>query len=106
VEKEGVKSFGPWLRRIRESRGISASKMSRELDCAWSHYHAIEKGAYGAFRDYDRLRKIAELLDVRPIEVYSRAGALPPDLGDLLREEFGQWLEFRWTPLSAAEQAG
>ena len=84
------KTFGPWLRKRREERGISASRMTRELGMAWSHYHSMEKGTYGAPRDYARLKKIARLLQIPVVKVYEQAGALPPDWKKLARQALSE----------------
>jgi transcriptional regulator with XRE-family HTH domain len=83
------RAFGEFLRSTREKRGVSASRMSRELGMAWSHLNQIEKGVFGPPREYARLRKMAEILDVPVVEIYRRAGALPDEWLELAREEFG-----------------
>jgi hypothetical protein len=83
------------MKTKREAKGISASKMSRELEMAWSHYHAMEKGAYGAPRDFERLGKIADILDESRLVVYAKAGMLPPDFAELVVKEVDDFLMFR-----------
>lgn len=104
MAEEGDRTFGPWMRKIREEKGISASKLSRQLEMAWSHLNSIEKGTYGPPRDYDRLRKIAEILEIPVVEVYRRAG-VPVDeiLGLLIDYVVKKLLELAANPLGASQ---
>lgn len=86
-----VKSpFGAWLASHRADAGITKTRMAAALGMAWSHYCKLEKDQVGPPRDYGRLQLLAEELDLPVVEVYERAGALPPDWLELARLELAR----------------
>lgn len=87
-------SFGSWLRRGRNRRGLSQVALARELHLSPSFLSKVERGA--ARLSEDSLEALAAVLGEPTQVVTLRAGLLPERLAAAVRarpEEFLAWVE-------------
>lgn len=88
----GNESFGGWLRSQRQARGLSQAQVAESIGCSTSFLSRVEADAKtpGA----ERLISIAETLGQDPEKLQLRAGAIPRELLDTVRqhpESFLRW---------------
>jgi len=80
-------TYGSYLRRVRESRGISQRELSRQLGISPAYLNDIEKDKRNAPRTEITV-KAAKLLDIHEVELFDLAGAsketVAPDIKDFL----------------------
>jgi len=65
VNKIGIK-----IRKLRENRGISQSRMATDLDMSQSYYCKIEKD--DSKLSVNQLFEICEILSINPISIFNQ----------------------------------
>lgn len=82
--------FGPWLRELREARGLSIRAAAAEMRTSYSKLQKLESGGRVRPPSSEMMTAIAALYGVPVEEVLEQAGFhvdVPPDLKDALRCE-------------------
>jgi len=68
--------FGSYLRKQRESRGISVNEIARQVGISGAEMSRVERGVRQKINPY-LLRKLAPILGVDILRLMKRAGFLP-----------------------------
>jgi transcriptional regulator with XRE-family HTH domain len=90
------KSFGEWLKTVRESRGLSQRRLAAAVGVTPGYVWQVEKGTAPVPTD-DKLERLSAALGETIDTVFSHAGRIPPDLLQALQSD----TEFRWKILRA-----
>ncbi len=90
--------FGPFLKKLREEKGLSIKKLSPKLDVTYSYLSKIENGHSRPSDQF--IEKLAKTLNHDKEELMIKAGKIPDDVLKIisnnpekaiayLRSEFG-----------------
>jgi len=72
-------SFGAYIRRKREAKGIPMNEFARQLDISPAYWSRIEREMEKPPKD-DLIKRAAEILGEDPDEAFIEASRLPPDM--------------------------
>lgn len=72
-------SFGAYIRRKREAKGIPMNEFARQLNISPAYWSRIEREMEKPPKD-ELIRGAAELLGENPDEAFIEASRLPPDM--------------------------
>ncbi|MFM9107932.1 MAG: helix-turn-helix domain-containing protein [Chloroflexota bacterium] len=82
IEQPG---FGPALRRLRESRGLSKANVARRCNVDPSHVTRLEQSERGVSRDLvDKLARALDASHGEELELMREAGFLSPETAQVL----------------------
>jgi phosphoenolpyruvate phosphomutase len=88
VAKERDRTFGEFIRGLREERSIGQRQLARVLGISPSYLNDIEKNKRLAPRT-EIIQAIAEILQANPNEIFDLAGksknSVPPDIAEIIR---------------------
>ncbi len=90
-------TFGTILKKIRKSKGIGIKKLSSHLNISHSYISKLENNKSLPSEEF--IRKISEIFEYDKEELMIRAGRLPEDILNILREnpkEATQYLRNRF----------
>ncbi len=89
-------SFGSFLRRIRRSKQVTQRELAVKIGVNFTYLSKVENDTPG-FRSLseEKLRKIADALDVDADEVIVRSGKIPTDVKRILVDDFSLVKEIR-----------
>lgn len=90
-------TFGAILRRIRKNKGIGIKKLSSQLNITHSYISKIENNKSLPSEEF--IGKISEIFEYDKEELMIRAGRVPEDILNILREnpkEAAQYLRNRF----------
>ncbi|MEN9784791.1 MAG: hypothetical protein RLZZ299_55 [Pseudomonadota bacterium] len=85
-------AFGPWLRQMRQARGLRQQELADHLGVSAAHLSRVESGEKRLSEE--ALARVAGMLGMDPDEVALRAGVVPPSLRELIvqrPEAFRAW---------------
>lgn len=85
------RSFGDYVRSVRQQREISLRKMAQMMDVSFAYLSRVERGLHPPPTE-DRCRQMAEILDVDPDDLISRAGRVPRDVAEIIRSDPVSWV--------------
>lgn len=77
-------SFGQFIRKTREEKGIQMNDFARQLEISPAYWSRIERGMEKPPKD-ELIRKAAEILGISADDAFVEASRLPPDI----REDVG-----------------
>ena len=87
-------SFGSWLRANRQTRQQSQRHLAIQLDISPSHLSRVESDEKPLSET--ALKRLAQVWALDPVTVQLRAGSIPPEFLDRIRERpeaFQNWAE-------------
>ena len=82
----GREMFGAFIRREREGREIGLREMAKKIGVSPTYLSKVERDEFSPPAE-DRVRKIAEILDLDPDELLARAGKVSSDLTEIIRRQ-------------------
>ncbi len=77
-------SFGTLLKSLRKKRDLSIKNLSKHLNVNYTYISKMENGR--SLPSKDILSKIADIFNYDKEELFIRAGKMPEDIIDILRE--------------------
>src|SRR4030095_16369080 len=80
----GRQKFGAFIRREREAKGIKLSEMARQIGVSPTFLSKVETENWKPSED--KLRKIADVIVCNADELVARAGRVPSELADIIRQ--------------------
>ena len=84
MKKEIDKSFGLFLKELRKGKGVSIKKLGSQLDINYSYISKLENSH--TLPSEDLIKKIATIFDYDEEELMLRAGKIPDDIIEILRD--------------------
>ena len=76
--------FGAYIRSVREERKVGLREMARKIGVSPTYVSKVERDEFAPPAE-DKVRKIAEILEMDPDELLSRAGKVSSDLTEIIR---------------------
>ena len=76
--------FGAYIRSVREERKVGMREMARKIGVSPTYVSKIERDEFAPPAE-DKVRKIAEIFEMDPDELLSRAGKVSSDLAEIIR---------------------
>ena len=101
----GKEPFGAFIRRQRLAKGIGLREMAKMIGVNPTYLSKVERDEFAPPAE-DRVKSIAELLDLDPDELLARAGKVASDLTEIIKRrprEAGIFLRTTGARLSAEE---
>lgn len=101
----GKEPFGPFIRRQRQAKGIGLREMAKMIGVSPTYLSKVERDEFAPPAE-DRVKSIAEVLDLDPDELLARAGKVASDLTEIIKRrprEAASFLRTRGARLSADE---
>jgi len=92
MKKSGKKSFGSLFKELRQENGFSIKKLGAKLDINYSYISKLENNHTVPSEDF--IRKIAGIFDYDQEELMLRAGKIPDDIVDILRNNPKEAVKF------------
>lgn len=93
--QKDMHKLGELIQTSREKAGLSARKLEQISGLDHSYISKLEKGAYQSVLP-DNLNKLAEALDIQPVDLFTLAGYPAvdelPSFGPYLRTRYGEEL--------------
>ena len=77
-------TFGAFIRRNREAKGIKLREMAREIKASATFLSKVETEDW--MPGEEKLRKIAEIIECDAEDLLVMAGRVPSELTDIIRE--------------------
>ena len=77
-------NFGAYIRRVREERKVGLREMARKIGVSPTYVSKVERDEFAPPTE-DKVRKIAEIFEIDPDELLSRAGKVSSDLAEIIR---------------------
>ena len=77
--------FGAYVRQEREGREIGLREMAKKIGVSPTYLSKIERDEFAPPAE-DKVRKIAEILDIDVDELLALAGKVSTDLSEIIRE--------------------
>ncbi len=91
--KKGREMFGAFIRREREGKEIGLREMARKIGVSPTYLSKVERDEFSPPAE-DKVRKIAEFLDLDPDELLARAGKVSSDLTEIIRRQPREMADF------------
>ena len=76
--------FGAYIRSVREERKVGLREMARKIGVSPTYVSKVERDDFAPPAE-DKVCKIAEILEMDPDELLSRAGKVSSDLTEIIR---------------------
>lgn len=76
--------FGAYIRSVREKRKVGLREMARKIGVSPTYVSKVERDEFAPPAE-DKVRKIAEIFEMDPDELLSRAGKVSSDLAEIIR---------------------
>ena len=76
--------FGGFIRREREAKGVKLREMARQIGVSATFLSKVETEDWKPGED--KLRKIAEIIECDADDLLARAGRVPSELTDIIRQ--------------------
>jgi transcriptional regulator with XRE-family HTH domain len=76
--------FGGFIRREREAKGIKLREMARKIGVSPTYLSKVETEDWKPGED--KLRKIADMIECDADELVARAGRVPSELSEIIRQ--------------------
>jgi transcriptional regulator with XRE-family HTH domain len=80
----GKETFGAFIRREREAKGLSLRDMAKKIKVSPTFLSKVETEDWKPGED--KLRKIAEIIGCDADELLARAGRVPSELSEIIRQ--------------------
>jgi transcriptional regulator with XRE-family HTH domain len=80
----GKDKFGAFIRKEREAKGISLRDLAKRIGVSPTFLSKVETEDWKPKED--KLRKIAEIIECNGDELVARAGRVPSDLADIIKQ--------------------
>ncbi len=84
--KSGTEQFGAFIRKHREDKEIGLREMAKKIGVSPTYLSKVERDEFSPPAE-DRVRKIAELLDLDVDELLAMAGRVSSDLSEIIRDK-------------------
>jgi transcriptional regulator with XRE-family HTH domain len=76
--------LGAFIRREREARGLSLRNLAKKVKVSPTFLSKVETEDWKPGED--KLRKIAEVIGCDPDDLFARAGRVPTELSDIIKQ--------------------
>ena len=80
----GREKFGAFIRREREAKGLSLREMAKKIKVSPTFLSKVETEDWKPGED--KLRKIAEVIGCDPDDLLARAGRVPTELSEIIKQ--------------------
>src|SRR6476620_7170431 len=80
----GREKFGAFIRREREAKGLSLRDMAKKVKVSPTFLSKVETEDWKPGED--KLRKIAEVIGCDPDDLLARAGRVPTELSEIIKQ--------------------
>src|SRR6478752_10773095 len=80
----GREKFGAFIRREREAKGLSLRDMAKKIKVSPTFLSKVETEDWKPGEE--KLRKIAEVIGCNPDDLLARAGRVPTELSDIIKQ--------------------
>jgi HTH-type transcriptional regulator, competence development regulator len=80
----GREKFGAFIRREREARGLSLRDMAKKIKVSPTFLSKVETEDWKPGEE--KLRKIAEVIGCNPDDLMARAGRVPAELSEIIKQ--------------------
>jgi transcriptional regulator with XRE-family HTH domain len=80
----GREKFGAFIRREREAKGLSLRDMAKKIKVSPTFLSKVETEDWKPGEE--KLRKIAEVIGCDPDDLLARAGRVPSELSDIIKQ--------------------
>ncbi len=82
----GRDRFGAFIRRKREAKEIGLREMAKMIGVSPTYLSKVERDEFSPPAE-DRVKNIAEILDLDPDELLARAGKVASDLTEIIKRQ-------------------
>src|SRR5258708_19696417 len=80
----GREKFGAFIRKEREAKGLSLRDMAKKIKVSPTFLSKVETEDWKPGED--KLRKIAEVIGCDPDDLLARAGRVPTELSEIIKQ--------------------
>jgi HTH-type transcriptional regulator, competence development regulator len=80
----GKEKFGAFIRREREAKGLSLRDMAKKIKVSPTFLSKVETEDWKPGEE--KLRKIAEVIGCDPVDLLARAGRVPTELSEIIKQ--------------------
>ena len=80
----GREKFGEFIRQQREAKGLSLREMAKKIKVSPTFLSKVETEDWKPGEE--KLRKIAEIIGCDPDDLFARAGRVPTELSEIIRQ--------------------
>lgn len=82
----GRESFGALVRREREAKEIGLREMAKKIGVSPTYLSKVERDEFSPPAE-DKVKKVAEILDLDSDELLALAGRVSSDLSDIIKQQ-------------------